>query len=118
MNIMVGYAKSDKDWFPCAYPEVEGKRASSTFFGDFTVAEAYGEPSIRDTFNRCFDEWKDNYKMFTELVVVLNHLLWLHYDREENERAKLYDKIWRKCVAYVNDHYEGEAAEHYFMVTD
>ena len=70
----------DKDMFMCAYPEWQEQRISTTFWMDFTIADHFGKNAIQDTFNRAFKEWKSNYKYLTELVGVLNHKLWQHYE--------------------------------------
>ena len=44
----------------------------TTFWEDFSIADAFGIEAIKDTFKRAFEEWKTNYKYLTELVIVLN----------------------------------------------
>lgn len=41
---------------------------SNTFFEDFSIAERFGKNAIIDTFNRTFEEWKEDYKYLTALV--------------------------------------------------
>ena len=112
------YMKSDKERFQCAHPEVESERPSSIFYADFSVAEHYGTNGISDTYRRAFDSWKNNVKMFTELVAVLNHKLWFWYEAGVEEYAKLYDKLWKEADEYGNDHFKGDDAKHYFLVLD
>lgn len=50
----------------------------TTFWGDFSIADKYGIAGVKDTYKRAFNEWKDDYKFFTELTLVLNHKIWLH----------------------------------------
>lgn len=38
-----------------------GYEMQTTFWQDFTIADAFGIDAIKDTFNRAFKEWKDNY---------------------------------------------------------
>lgn len=49
-----------------------GYELQTTFWDDFTIADLFGLSAIRNTFNRAFEEWKDNYKYLTELILVLN----------------------------------------------
>lgn len=51
---------------------VFGYETFTTFFEDFTIAEYFGVNAIKDTYNRAFNEWKNDYKYLTELVMVLN----------------------------------------------
>ena len=50
-----------------------GYTVQTTFWEDFTIADRFGLSAIRDTYNRAFKEWNENYKFLTELVLVLNH---------------------------------------------
>lgn len=50
----------------------------TTFWGDFSIADKYGIAGVKDTYKRAFNEWKDDYKFFTELTLVLNHKIWQH----------------------------------------
>ena len=45
----------------------------------FPLLTEFGLSAIQDTFNRAFEEWKENYKYLTELVLVLNHKIWQYY---------------------------------------
>lgn len=107
----------DKDIFVCSYPEYQEKRISSTFWQDFCIADAFGLNAVQDTFNRAFGEWKTNYKMLTELVGVLNHKIWQHYNVTP-ELAELYDRLWKEADAWGSDHLKGEELEHFLYVLD
>lgn len=63
----------------------------TTFWQDFTIADAFGTEAITDTYRRAFKEWKSNYIYLTELVIVLNWKIWQHYNEENFVFAKIYD---------------------------
>lgn len=111
---------TDKDRFQCAYPEYDAKRESTTFWDDFSIADAFGVDAIQDTYNRAFKEWKSNYKYLTELIAALNHKIWFWYELEgeSSAKSKLYDKLWREADAWACENLKGEEATFYFMVTD
>ena len=52
----------------------------TTFWTDFSIAATYGISAIKETYQRIFTEWKNDYKYLTELVMVLNHLGWDFYE--------------------------------------
>lgn len=52
---------------------------STTFWDDFSIADAFGVGAIKDTYNRAFKEWKSDYRYLTDLVIVLNHKCWYWY---------------------------------------
>lgn len=51
----------------------------TTFWEDFSIADKYSIAGVKDTYKRAFSEWKDDYKFFTELTLVLNHKIWQHH---------------------------------------
>ena len=112
------YATTDKEKFECAYPEYQEKRADSTFYADFSVADVFGEQAIQDTYNRAFNEWKMNYKMLTELVAVLNHKIWFWHSIGITEYATLYNRLWKEADAYGADNLKGEELQHFLTVLD
>ena len=108
----------DKDIFVCSYPEWQEKRMSSTFWQDFTIADAFGVKAVQDTYNRAFNEWKTNYKMLTELVVVLNHKIWAWHEQGNDAFGTLYDRLWKQADAYACENLKGEEASFFYGVTD
>ena len=109
---------ADKDMFICSYPEWQEQRISTTFWQDFTIADAFGIKAIQDTFNRAFKEWKSNYKYLTELVGVLNHKIWQHYENSNTEVSQLYDKLWREADAYGCDNLKDDELKFFLYVLD
>ena len=57
-----------------------GYELQTTFWEDFSIADRFGLSAIQDTFKRAFEEWKNNYKYLTELILVLNHKIWQYYE--------------------------------------
>ena len=90
----------------------------NTFFMDFSIADVFGANAVKDTFNRAFKEWKDNYKMLTALVITLNHKIWQHYEAENNELALVYDELWKKADQYAFDTLKDDELEYFLEVTD
>ena len=110
----------DKDMWQCCYPEYQEQRESTTFWMDFTIADAFGCEAIQDTFNRAFAEWKKNCKYLVELIAVLNHKIWQWYEIEGEKSAKslLYDKLWREADEWAQKNLKGEEMTFYFHVLD
>lgn len=71
-----------------------GYELQTTFWEDFSIADRFGLSAIQDTFKRAFEEWKNNYKYLTELILVLNHKIWQYYETKP-EFATLYNTL---CV--------------------
>lgn len=96
-----------------------GHETHSTFFADFTIAELCdGETGVRETFSRAFPEWRTNHIMLTELVVVLNHKMWEHYEAGKFMLSEVYKELWREADLYACEHLKGDEAEYYYRETD
>lgn len=94
-----------------------GYELTSTFWEDFTIADKFGENAIKDTFKRAFDGWHSDYIMLTELVIVLNHKIWQHYESNE-EIAKVYNDLWEQADAYACDNLKGKELDFFLKITD
>lgn len=90
----------------------------TTFKFDFDIADMFGTNAIKDTYNRAFNEWKDDYKYLTALVLVLNHKIWEHYEKHNDSFAQLYDKLWRETDDYALDNLKDRELEYYLNILD
>lgn len=95
-----------------------GYKPQTTFWMDFSIADQFGEKSVRDTYNRAFSEWKNNHVFLTELVMVLNWKLWQHYENGNQNLAKLYNDLWVKSDGYAVENLHGDELSYYYMTTD
>lgn len=96
---------------------VNGYETKTTFWSDFTIADAFGIDAIKDTFNRAFKEWKSNYIYLTELVMVLNWKIWQWY--EKNEIISIvYNELWEKADAYACENLKGNELIYFYNTTD
>ena len=96
---------------------VNGHEMKTTFWQDFTIADAFGIDAILDTYNRAFNEWKDNVVYVTELSLVLNWKIWQWYTKNEAV-AKVYGELWQKHNDWCWDNLKGDDADYYFRITD
>lgn len=96
---------------------INGYETITTFYEDFTIADAFGVSAIRDTYKRAFEEWKHDYKYLTELVMVLNWKIWVHYETNR-AYAEVYNELWGKADEYACENLHGEEAAYFFRVTD
>lgn len=102
-----------KDW---NIEEMTGYKPVSSFYRDFSIADAFGVKAIKDTFNRAFKEWKKDVKMGTELAMVMS---WKSFEHQNNEEyCKVYSEFYYKMDDYCCDHYKGEDLDYYLKTTD
>ncbi len=97
--------------------EMTGYKPISTFYMDFSIADQFGYNAIKDTYNRAFNEWKNNYKYLTELVMALNWKIWEHYEKND-EYARLYNDLWEELDQYATEHLKGEELSYFYRITD
>ena len=89
----------------------------TTFFQDFSIADRFGLSAVEDTYKRAFEEWKSNVVYITELVIVLNHKIWQHYQKND-DLAKLYNKLWMECDEWCANNLKGDDIKYYYRTTD
>ena len=97
---------------------VNGYETKTTFWQDFSIADAFGKKAVKDTYKRAFDEWKDNYIYLTELVLVLNWKCWYHFEHNDTELSKVYSDLFYRARDYALRHLKGEEFEYFFNTTD
>ena len=96
---------------------INGYETMTTFWNDFTIADAFGVDAIKGTFNCASKDWKSNYKYLTELVMVLNWKIWQHYENNKSI-ARVYNELWEEADLYAQENLHGEEAEYFFRTTD
>lgn len=96
---------------------VTGYTPITTFWQDFSTADTFGVDAVQDTYSRAFQEWKDDYQYLTELILVLNHKIWQHYEHND-ALAQVYDSLWRKADQYTANTLTGDELRYYYEVTD
>ena len=94
-----------------------GYELQTTFWSDFSIADRFGLSAIRDTFNRAFREWKEDYEYLTELVLVLNHKIWQYYETRP-DIASLYNTLWEEASQYAEENLKDDELSYYYDVTD
>jgi hypothetical protein len=94
-----------------------GYELKTTFWNDFSIADKFGEKAVLDTYKRAFNEWKGNYIYLTELVLVLNHKIWQHYEKNE-ALAKVYNGLWEQADNYGCKNLKDEELTYFYNTLD
>lgn len=91
----------------------------TTFKKDFTIAETYGQEAIRETYERAFNEWKDNVEYLTELVLVINHKSWEWHHKNNKPMSDFYSALYYEAdsaaLKYLEKHRPDDL--HYYLDT-
>ena len=91
----------------------EAENPYKGFMRDFVIADKFGESAIRNTYERAFNEWKNNVQFFASLVCTLNHQIWNHHEAGNEAIARVYDELWKKADAFAYDHFTGKDIKYY-----
>lgn len=94
-----------------------GYKTQTTFWEDFSIADRFGMAAIQDTYNRAFDEWKDNITYLTELVMVLNHKIFAWYKKNQKV-ASLYNNLWEQADQWAIENLKGSDLDYYERTLD
>lgn len=97
--------------------EFYGYNCVTTFWEDFSIADRFGIEAVRNTFKRAFEEWKNDVKYVTELVMVLNHKIWQWYATDE-PMARVYNDLWLQADTWCQQHLEGNDLAYYYRTLD
>ena len=91
---------------------------TTTFWSDFTIADAFGINAVKDTFKRAFEEWRDDYRYLTDLAIVLNHKCWQHYENGNAKMSQLYQDLYYEADGYALDNLKGEEFDYCWKKVD
>ena len=94
-----------------------GYEMKTTFWEDFTIADAFGVSAIDDTYNRAFNGWKHDYVYITELSLVLNWKMFQWYEKDDSKYQIYYD-LYTKLDAWCMDNLRNSELIYYIDTTD
>ena len=94
-----------------------GYTQKTTFWQDFSIADAFGLGAIKDTYKRAFKAWKNDTEYITELVMVLNWKSW-QYAEKNPEYCELYIKLFEEARNWCFDNLKGDDLTYFIRTTD
>lgn len=94
-----------------------GYEMKTTFWEDFTIADAFGVSAIEDTYKRAFNGWKHDYVYITELSLVLNWKMFQWYEKDDSKYQIYYD-LYTKLDAWCMDNLINSELIYYIHTTD
>lgn len=95
-----------------------GYEPQTTFYEDFSIADAFGISAVKDTYKRGLETAQAlGYIYLTEFVMALNWKIWEHYKSNE-PLARVYNDLWEKAVEVATTTLQGEELMYYYRTTD
>jgi hypothetical protein len=94
-----------------------GYEVKTTFWSDFTIADAFGVDAIKDTYKNAFNSWKHHYEYVTELALVCNWKLFSYYEKDE-DKYNLYLKLYQQTDEWCMNNLKGSELMYYIQWTD
>ena len=104
------YSVFDSEAF-CGYTQ------KTTFWQDFSVADAFGVNAIKDTYKRAFKAWKTDVVYVTELVMVLNWKCW-QYTQKNPAYSELYADLFYEARDWCFKNLKGDDLTYFYRTTD
>ena len=89
----------------------------STFWEEFSIAEDYGAEGVKEHYDLVFEQWKDNLKFLTELVLVLNIKIFIWYGVDDTI-GKMYDQLWKETDDYALNTLKSDDLHYYLSTLD
>jgi hypothetical protein len=98
--------------------ELTGYEPQTTFYEDFSIADAFGISAIKDTYKRGLETCKAlGYIYLTEFVLALNWKIWEHY-KSNDTIARVYNDLWMQACEIATTTLQGEELSYYYRTTD
>ena len=95
-----------------------GYKPQTTFYEDFSIADAFGISAIKDTYKRGLETAQAlGYIYLTEFVLALNWKIWEHYQTNESF-AKTYNDLWFKASEIAQTTLKDKELMYYYRTTD
>ena len=116
MNILQYAASCEVNWKK-GLADMTDYKPFTTFYNDISIAEYFGTKGLKDTYKNVIKHWGKDIKYITEFCLCLNHKIWQHHKTNES-LGRLYDELWRNCVAHIEKTFKGEDLSYYYRVTD
>lgn len=89
-------------------------RPSTLYWQRLSIAERYGIEEIQTVFNEIFKEAKADYKLMTELIIVLMHKRTVECEEIENSKlCALYGELYDKANQYALSTFDDEELIYY-----
>ena len=98
--------------------ERTGYEPITEYWKDFSVAELFGEDRVQKLYKRTFSKAKKNYKLFTELVMILNWKCW-YWDTYMNpDLSRLYAELYYEADEYGLNHFKDDELTYFWRTLD
>lgn len=94
---------------------------STTFTGDFDVAERFGAQAVQDTFERAYKEWKYDIRYLANLAMAANRKAWESHEKGDEGLTAIYSDAYHQCVyrAYAEEaRFSAAEKKYFFEITD
>lgn len=114
----LAYSAREQAMFTRLMQDLSGYKTLTTFYGDLSIAECFGQSAIKETYRDVLGAWGRDTKYFTEFVLALNHKSWEHNEKNNRELVELYADLYYKADAYVSENWTEEQKDYYYTITD
>ena len=73
---------------------------------------------LRNLYDKCFEKCRDDYKVFTELVMVVNWKSWYWNDLGKSKLSQFYADLYYEAYDYGLEHFKGDELTYFWRTLD
>lgn len=95
-----------------------GYKLMTTYYDDFSIAEIFGAGAVKDTYKQAFENNKDDFKVLTELAMILNWKIWEHYPQGHSDWAELYTQLYEQLDGWILENFSENELSYYYKTMD
>lgn len=94
-------------------------RPTTLYWQRFSIGEKYGIDEVKEVYNDIFMAAKDDYKLLTELVMILNHKSWQHSEELTGSKfCKTYADLYYEARNYALNNLKNDELQYFLETTD
>ena len=99
--------------------EVTGYSPITTLWSDFThIDHTNNIDMIKKFYLFVFNQYKDSYKEFTELVMILNWKSWYHHDNGRADFSEAYADLFYAAYDYGLENFKDDELTYFWRTLD
>ena len=95
-----------------------GYEPITNFWEEFSLVELNGTEQIESYYNKLWKKYKNSYKEYTELVMVLNWKCWYWHYLNNTNMSSFYEELYYESYHSGLDRFKGEELSYFWSTLD
>ncbi len=95
-----------------------GYRIFTTFYEDFSIADAFGTKGILETYQRAKREWKHDYKYMSEMALIIGMKISEWSVKRNMDYVNAYCEVIEDLRGYIFRNFTYKQLDYFYGVVD